>query len=249
MASSKVTPCSALLPAATADETGVERGIAFSIGGMGSAANVAALSPMRTRNVNPTRAPSAELCKMFEVRARLELVTRPGGRIHANMGPTPVMLIRRAIVPFLLLSAACSRAPAGNAGAGASPQPEGPGLGEVMAQVGRRFEVAGRAAEAGRFQLADFEVGELEELFEGDVPRAALPKEGPTAHIPAMAQSFLKVALPELKQAAAKNDRVAFAEAFGHAAAQCNGCHQASAKAFIEIPLVPGKAVPSLDPK
>jgi hypothetical protein len=38
------------------------------------------------------------------------------------------------------------------------------GLGEVMSQVGHRFEMAGRAAKANRFEMAAFEVGELEEL-------------------------------------------------------------------------------------
>lgn len=73
-----------------------------------------------------------------------------------------------------------------------SPAEQAPGLGEVMVQVGRRFEIAGRAAEAGRFELAAFEAGELEELFEKEVPRASLPKEGPTAQIPAMAKAFLE---------------------------------------------------------
>ncbi|HZU85338.1 MAG TPA: hypothetical protein VE987_20545 [Polyangiaceae bacterium] len=156
---------------------------------------------------------------------------------------------RTAALALLACTAAgCSRAPGGNAGAGASAQPQGAGLGEVMSQVGRRFETAGRAAAVGRYELAEFEVGELEELFENDVPRAALPKEGPTAHIAAMAQSFLKLNAPELKRAAASKDRVAFADAFQHAAAACNGCHQASAKAFIEVPSVPGRAVPALDP-
>lgn len=32
------------------------------------------------------------------------------------------------------------------------------------------------------------------------------------------------------------------------AAATCNGCHEASAHGFIDIPLAPGAAVPKLDP-
>jgi DNA-binding beta-propeller fold protein YncE len=117
-----------------------------------------------------------------------------------------------------------------------------------MVQVARRFEIAGRAAVAGRFELCEFEVGEIAEVFENDVPTAELPKEGPTAHIPAMAQAFLKTNLPELKKAAATHDKAAFAEAFQHTAAACNGCHAASAKGFIEVPSVPGKGVPALDP-
>jgi hypothetical protein len=123
-----------------------------------------------------------------------------------------------------------------------------PGLGEVMVQVGRRFETAGRAAAANRFELAAFEVGELEELFENDVPRATLPKEGPTAQIPAMAKAFLEAIPPELTLAASSRDRAAFAAAFRHAAAVCNACHVAATKGFIQVPSVPGQSVPVLDP-
>jgi mono/diheme cytochrome c family protein len=125
----------------------------------------------------------------------------------------------------------------------------GESLGNVMVQVARRFEIAGRAANANRFELAEFEAGEIQELFETDVPGAELPKEGPTAHIPAMAKAFLQTNAPELKKAAATKDRAAFAAAFGHAASVCNGCHQASAKGFIQVPSEPGRGVPDLDPQ
>jgi len=115
-------------------------------------------------------------------------------------------------------------------------------------QVGRRFEVAGKAASANRFELAAFEVGELEELFENDVPRAKLPKEGPTAQIPSMAKAFLAAVPPELAKAAASEDRAAFAAAFQHAASMCNACHESAAKGFIKVPSIPGQAVPVMDP-
>lgn len=146
------------------------------------------------------------------------------------------------------LMAGCSRSTRGHDGTESHTLSQPPGLGEVMVQVGARFELAGRAAVANRFELADFEAGELEELFEDDIPRAALPKEGPTAHIPAMAREFAQQAPPMLERAAAKRDRAAFADAFRLTAAMCNGCHQASAKAFIEIPSVPGSRVPVVDP-
>jgi mono/diheme cytochrome c family protein len=121
-------------------------------------------------------------------------------------------------------------------------------LGNVMVGIARRFELAGRAVKANRFELAEFEVGEIEESFEADVPNAELPKEGPTAHIPAMAKSFLLANAPELRRAAAAKDPAAFAAAFQHAAAVCNACHQAAAKGFIQVPFEPGEAVPDLRP-
>ncbi len=160
----------------------------------------------------------------------------------------------RARVPALVLlalAAACSRGsttspePAAAASATGAPRTS---LGNVMVQVGRRFEIAGRAAGANRFDLAAFEVGEIEEMFEGDVPSAEMPKEGPTAHIPAMAKAFLDGNAPALRKAAAARDRAAFTAAFARAAAACNACHQASEKAFIQVPTEPGKAVPDLEP-
>jgi hypothetical protein len=154
-------------------------------------------------------------------------------------------------MPALLMAGACSRetAPSGSTPA-ASSGAAAPkvGLGTVMVEVAHRFETAGRAANANRFALADFEVGELKELFETDVPSAELPKEGPTSHIPAMAKAFLEGSAPELKKAAAQGNRAAFAAAFQHAASVCNACHQTAAKGFIVVPSEPGKAVPDLEP-
>lgn len=107
--------------------------------------------------------------------------------------------MQAAIALFALLVGGCSREQASSSST-AAPKPR---LGNVMVEVARRFEIAGRAMNANRFELAEFEVGEIEELFEDDVPNAELPKEGPTAHIPAVAKGFLEANVPELKRAAA----------------------------------------------
>lgn len=122
----------------------------------------------------------------------------------------------------------------------------GRGLGDVMVDVGRRFEVAGRAAIANRWELAAYEADELGELFEGDVPHASLPKEGPTAQIPGLAKQFLQTAPPALLKAAQARDPVAFNAAFADAAALCNACHQSAEKGFIQVPTLPGQPVPVL---
>jgi predicted secreted protein len=153
----------------------------------------------------------------------------------------------RAFVPLLLALcvAACSKGSAAGPPKAGEPKPR---LGNVMVEVGHRFETAGRAMNANRFELADFEIGELEELFEDDVPNAELPKEGPTAHIPKVAKGFLETNVPELKKAAAARDKAAFADAFSRAASICTACHQAAEKGFIQVPSEPGKAVPNVDP-
>jgi len=147
------------------------------------------------------------------------------------------------------INGSCDRTGGGAPGASSTASAPRMSLGNVMVQVARRFEIAGRAANANRFEMSEFEAGEIEELFETDVPAAELPKEGPTAHIPAMAKAFLEAGVPPLKSAAAAKDRAAFAAAFQRAATLCNACHQASAKGFIQVPSEPGKGVPDLDPQ
>jgi hypothetical protein len=117
-----------------------------------------------------------------------------------------------------------------------------------MADVGRRFEILGRAAAANRFELAAYEADELGELFENDVPRASLPKEGPTAQIPTLSKQFLQTAPPALIKAAQAKDPVAFAAAYADAGTLCNACHQSAEKGFIQVPILPGQAVPVLVP-
>jgi len=157
----------------------------------------------------------------------------------------------RVEVALLLAVVGCSREPRPSTGGAAPPLAAAAppsSLGNVMVQAGRRFEVAGRAAQAGRFELAKFEAEELGELFERDVPHASMPDEGPTVHILPMAKLFLETHVPELEKAAESKDLAAFRGAFERAAAACNACHTASAKRFIEIPSIPGKSVPDLDP-
>jgi hypothetical protein len=154
--------------------------------------------------------------------------------------------MRRLQVTLLsFLAAACAAAACSRA---APPEPQGPGLGSIMVDVGRRFELCGRAAQAGKFELAAFEVVELREAFDEEIPHAQMPKEGPVAHIPATAKAFASTNLPELERAADSKDAKTFTDAFGRAADACNACHAASQKAFIVVPRVPGRPVPEIEP-
>lgn len=162
--------------------------------------------------------------------------------LRRSLPPVPVLILT------WLFSGGCSRVHSGGGWNADADTGSAPSLGDVMVQVGRRFEIAGRAAAAGRFELAAFEAGELGELFEDAVPRATLPKEGPTAHIRPMAAAFRSTAPEELRKAAVTSDARAFAQAFQHTASLCNACHQASAKGFIQVPSVPGRSVPDLEP-
>lgn len=132
--------------------------------------------------------------------------------------------------------------------AGEKPPDEGARYGALMAEVGSRFERMGRAELARRYELAEFERGELEEVFEEDLPRAEPPRESAGVDLAGVAQAFQQTNLPELKASLAARDPAAFREAFSKAALTCNGCHRASGHPFVEVPTGPGLAIPRLDP-
>lgn len=116
-------------------------------------------------------------------------------------------------------------------------------FGELMSEVGRRFERAGRAGRAESWELADYDLHELEEAFEDDVPTARVPSDVPFDVLP-IAAAFADGPLVELRRAARAHDASAFSSAFAAAASACNACHQAAAHGFIVVPMRPGDAVP-----
>lgn len=150
----------------------------------------------------------------------------------------------RALALLALLAAACSPdKPADDA-----PLEGTVRIGAVMMETGRRFETAGRASAAGRWELAEYEVHEILELFEADMPRALLPGECNDEIADRMFEELDRTQLAELRQAAHERDEQAFRARFARVAASCNGCHAACQVAFVEIPVEPGSAVPRLDP-
>lgn len=135
-------------------------------------------------------------------------------------------------------------------GACASPSEPAPVMyGTAMAEVARRFEQLGRAGAAGRYELAAYQLGEIEEAFEETLPHASPPHEGHPEVLPALAHTYAEESLPALRDAIATHDAATFTVAFARAATACNACHQASGHAFIEVPLVPGRSIPNTDPQ
>jgi hypothetical protein len=140
------------------------------------------------------------------------------------------------VAVLLAIAGGCSKA-------GAKPPPRR--FGDAMAEVGRRFERAGRAVAAARWDLASYDLGEIEEVFADDLPRAERPGDVPIDPAP-RAAAFAATNLPALQKAAAARDRAAFDAAFAAAAAACNACHVEAQKAFIEIPATVDAEVPTL---
>lgn len=154
---------------------------------------------------------------------------------------------RLALVAGVALAAACTR-PVDDERREAAAQFATEPWGTAMSDVARRFELAGKAELGGRFELAEYEIGELEEIFEETLPRAKPPKEGHPEVLAPMAKAFVDATMPDLAKAAHGHDRAAFAAAFEKTAKACNACHKASGHAFIEVPTAPGRSVPDTDP-
>lgn len=131
-------------------------------------------------------------------------------------------------------------------------KPEGPienplRIGAVMVETGHRFETSGRAATAGRWELAAYEAEELLELFEADMSRAPLPGDCNDAVSDAMYLQLIEEQLPALRAAAEREERDAYAAAFRTASSSCNGCHAGCRVPFVEVPGEPGAGVPRID--
>lgn len=166
----------------------------------------------------------------------------PGPRFDV---PTSLRLVIRG-TPFILLLAlsalvACSRSTEASTGS--------VGYGTAMADVARRFELLGLAAIAGRYELAEYQLGEIEEQFTETLPHALPPREGHPEVLPAMASAFTQTTIADLRRGLAARDRTQFDAAFERAATACNGCHQASGHGFIDVPTSPGRSIPNTDPK
>ncbi len=157
----------------------------------------------------------------------------------------------------LVLAAGCGRhSPAQDqeptpslAAASAVPAPDAPHYGDVMTEVGRRFELVGRAAQARRFRLAAYEIGEMDEALDDDLPRAQPPRKGDPKKLAALIGELEKQQLPALEKAVRSRDSAKVADAFAEAAGTCNACHAATGHDFVQIPTDPGKSVPLLDPR
>jgi len=145
----------------------------------------------------------------------------------------------------LLALAGCPQKSDQAAPAPAPPAPEGPRIGALMTEIGHRFEMLGRAATAHRWELAAWELGELDEAL-AEVPKAVIPKD---VNAETMRSFPQMLPIGQLRSALEAKSDVALAAAFSQAAAVCNSCHQANARGFIEVPQEPGAAVPRLDPK
>jgi hypothetical protein len=130
----------------------------------------------------------------------------------------------------------------------ATPRPAAPGrrLGDAMDEAGRRFQRAGRAVIAGRWELAAYDLHELDEIFEEDLAGSSWHGK---PELSRFAKQFHGRELAELRTAVLAHDRTSFEHAAANAARACNECHRRAEEAYIEISETVGADVPAIEMK
>jgi hypothetical protein len=131
---------------------------------------------------------------------------------------------------------------------GEAPPPEPVGgssarFGPLMLQIGHRLELSGRAARAGRWDYAAYEVEEIVEVYEGPLLEAPAP---PAIH--ARIEPFVADVFPPLEAAARAHDLAGFERAYTAVTTGCNTCHAAAEVPFIVVPSEIGIEVPMITP-
>lgn len=116
-----------------------------------------------------------------------------------------------------------------------------PGFGVIMQEVGARATVAYYAAEAGNWDLVDYELEEITGAFETGMITRPKRKEP--------AQAFLDGAFANLEEAAKGRKFAEFKTAFESTIKSCNGCHASDDKSFIQYKLPEPQPVGVLDLK
>ena len=107
-----------------------------------------------------------------------------------------------------------------------------PGVGSLMSGVQLHFAKLHFAASAGNWELAAFELHEVEENLE---KAALLRPEENGVDLGGVTAAFRQTQLAALKAAAEAGDPPAFRSAYAEAVSVCNGCHAATGRPFIVI--------------
>ncbi len=107
-----------------------------------------------------------------------------------------------------------------------------PGMGDLMSALQLRHAKLWYAGEASNWELAAFELHEIEETFER-VTRWH-PQENGMPVEPAI-QAHMQSATLALERNVARQDKAAFETAFDRFTQGCNGCHQMMKHDFIVI--------------
>jgi hypothetical protein len=108
-----------------------------------------------------------------------------------------------------------------------------PGLGEIMGATQMRHAKLWFAGNAKNWELANYELDEIEEGFEDAVKYYPVFKKD--APISIILEKFTAQPLHDLRFAIEAKDSVKFRKSFNNLTLACNACHQAASQGFIVI--------------
>lgn len=106
-----------------------------------------------------------------------------------------------------------------------------PGMGEIMGATQMRHAKLWFAAKAGNWDLASYEVDEIEEGLADAVKYHPVFKKG--APVSAMLDKFTSQPLSDIRKAIDAKDSRAFRKSFDELTLACNECHEAASQGFI----------------
>jgi len=102
-----------------------------------------------------------------------------------------------------------------------------PGLGELMSLQQMRHDKLWRAAQEQNWELATYELDELEEGFDDVVRFHPTHKDAPQS-LSLLVPKIMGTPLTAARAAIGAHDPSAFGQAYDALTAACNGCHQAT---------------------
>ena len=138
--------------------------------------------------------------------------------------------VRMLTTVALMLVAGCACA-LSNGAPSADARTYAPGLGEIMSATQMRHLKLWYAGQAGNWQLASYEIDELEEGFADAVRFHPTHKQSPRPLTELMLE-LTAGPITALRAAIAKEDRRAFVAAHDALTEGCNGCHAATEFSF-----------------
>jgi hypothetical protein len=138
----------------------------------------------------------------------------------------------------LIVFAGCRQAAAPAAPASAADVPASeayaPGLGEIMTLQQMRHTKLWLAGEAANWDLAAYEIKELQEGFDDVIKFHPTHEESPVAPKDAIPR-MITVPLADVQGAIDKKDAAAFVAAYDRLTTACNDCHQATNFGFNRV--------------
>ena len=164
---------------------------------------------------------------------------------HARAAAVTAGAARVALAVALVAGgSACRQAASSSPAPPSAAEAYTPGLGEIMTLQQMRHTKLWLAAEAGNWDLAAYEVKELQEGFDDVVTFHPTHDESPVAPkdaIPKMVTAPMK----ELAAAVAMKDQKQFEQKFDELTTKCNDCHQATNVGFNRVQRPTGNPYPN----